>query len=105
MNAIGEPVEIRFVKGEATLSQAAKIAMAQVARILTFYPLYSAVLTAGAAPGEKSPAALAGRRVAAVTRYLTGPGGVEPHQLMVVVKPSRHAEVTALIVDRPIPGL
>lgn len=105
MDAIGKPVEIPFAKGKAALSKAAKIAAAQVADVLTAYPLYGAVLTVGAAPGEKSPRPLADRRVATVTRYLTGPGRVPAENLMVVVKRSRRPEVSVLIVERPLPGL
>lgn len=98
MDAVGEPIEIPFGKGKSALSKAAKTAAAKVADVLGAYPLYGAVLTVGAAPGEKSPAPLADRRAAAVIRYLTGPGRVPAEHLMVVAKRSRRPEVSALIV-------
>lgn len=105
MAVVSGPVEIEFAKGRASLDKAAKEAAGKAAALLSFYPLCSAVLTAGAAPGEKSPARLADRRAAAVTRWLTGPGGASPEQLMVVVERSDRPEVSILVIDRPVPGL
>lgn len=105
MGVVSGPVEVEFAKGKASLDRAAKEAAGKAAALLAAYPLYSAVLTAGAAPGEKSPARLADRRAAAVTRWLTGPGGASPEQLMVVVKRSDRPEVSLLVVERPVPAL
>lgn len=103
MEAVTGPVEIPFAEGKSGLTRAAKAAADKLADMLVTYPLYGAVLTAGAAPAEKSPARLADRRAAAVTRYLTGRGGVAAEQLMVVVKRSERPDVSILVVERPIP--
>lgn len=105
MSGIGPPIEIPFAKGSAALSKAAKAAAAKVADVLVAYPLYGALLTSGAARGERSPKRLADRRAAAVTGLLLGPGRVPPDRIWVAVKRSRRREVSALVVEAPLPGL
>ena len=103
MEAVAAPVEIPFAAGKSALGRAAKEAADKLADMLVSFPLYGAVLTAGASPDEKAPARLAERRAAAVTRYLTDRGGVAAEQLMVVVKRSERPDVTVLVVEKPFP--
>lgn len=105
MDGKGEPIEIPFGTNRAALNKAGKDAAAKVADVLASFPLYGAVLTGGAAPGEKSPARLAGRRAVAVARRLTGRGGVRDEQLFLAVKRGAARGVSALIVARPLEGL
>lgn len=99
-----EPIVILFAKDRAVLDAKAKAAAGRAAAVLAAYPLYGAVLTAGAASGERSPARLAARRAAAVAAYLTGPGRVPAERLKVAVKTSRRRAVTARVVEEPLPA-
>jgi outer membrane protein OmpA-like peptidoglycan-associated protein len=105
MDKVGEPIAIPFGTNRAALNKAGKDAAAKLADVLASYPLYGAVLTAGAARGEKTPARLAKRRAAAVAKRLTGRGGVRDEQLFVAVKRQGRREVSARIVERPLEGL